>query len=410
MSIAPRTLIATFESIGSDPADGSDTALQKRLLVGLAGLVSVLGVFWGLTYIALDEPLAGSIPLSYSVLSSSSIVVFAITKRYIIFRASQLALIVLLPFVLMVTLGGFVNSSAVILWSLLGPLGALLVSGRRAATYWFVAYVGLVLISRLLQPHVRATNNLSDSVIFLFFVLNIIAVSFVAFVLLQYFVGQRDQAMALLGREQEKSERLLLNVLPVSVAAILKEEQRTIAEHYDAASVLFADIVGFTPLSEKLEPAQMVEALNEVFTYFDNLCAEYGVEKIRTIGDNYMVASGVPHRREDHAHAIARLALAMRAFVPSGATEGPERIEFRFGINSGPLVAGVIGNTKFQYDIWGDTVNTASRMESHGVPGKIQITEATYDLIKDDFVCTSRGPITIKGKASMSTWYLESAR
>lgn len=410
MAASVRTLITTFESIGSDPNDGSDTALQKRLLVGLSGLVSILGAFWGLAYIALDEPLAGSIPLSYSVLSSLSIVVFAITNRYILFRASQLTLIVLLPFILMVALGGFVNSSAVILWSLLGPLGALLVAGRRAATYWFVAYVGLVLISRFLQSHVRATNNLTDGVIFLFFVLNIVAVSFVAFVLLQYFVGQRDQAMVLLGVEQEKSERLLLNVLPVSVAAILKEEQRTIAEHYDAASVLFADIVGFTPLSEELEPAQMVEALNEVFTYFDNLCAKYGVEKIRTIGDNYMVASGVPHRREDHAHAIACLALAMRAFVPSGATAGPERIEFRFGINSGPLVAGVIGNTKFQYDIWGDTVNTASRMESHGVPGKIQITAATYDLIKNDFVCTSRGPITIKGKASMSTWYLESAR
>jgi len=373
-------------------------------------LISVLAIFWGFAYLVLDEPLAASIPLSYTVLSWSSLAVFSLTRRYILFRASQLALLLLLPFLLMVALGGFINSSAVILWSLLAPLGALLVAGRRIATYWFVAFVGLVVISRILQPHVRASNHLSDGVVFLFFVLNIVAVSFVAFVLLQYFVGQRDRAMTLLGGEQEKSERLLLNVLPASVAAILKEEQRTIADHYDATSVLFADIVGFTPLSAELQPTQMVEALNEIFTYFDDLCAEYGVEKIRTIGDSYMVASGVPRPRDDHAHAIAHLALGMRAFVPSGATAGPERIQFRFGINSGPLVAGVIGNTKFQYDIWGDTVNTASRMESHGVSGKIQITEATYDLIKDDFVCTSRGPVTVKGKGAMVTWFLESAR
>ncbi len=191
--------------------------------------------------------------------------------------------------------------------------------------------------------------------------------------------------------------------MPESVAAILKEGQRTIADHYDATSVLFADIVGFTPLSEELEPEQMVEALNEVFTYFDNLCASHGVEKIRTIGDAYMVASGVPRRNDDHALAIARLALDMRAFVPGGANMGAERIQFRFGINSGPLVAGVIGHTKFQYDIWGDTVNTASRMESHGFPGKIQITEATYELIKDDFVCTPRGTVDIKGKGATAT-------
>lgn len=410
MRAAVRTLVAAFETIGSDPADGAATMLQKRLLIGHSVLISVLAVFWGFAYLVLDEPLAALIPLSYTVLSWLSIAVFAFTRRYIFFRASQLTLIVLLPFLLMVTLGGFVDSSAVILWSLLAPLGALLVSGRRAATYWFVAFAGLVVLSRILQPHVSVTNNLSDSVVLLFFVLNIVAVSFVALVLLQYFVGQRDQAMTLLGVEQEKSERLLLNVLPESVAAILKEEQRTIAEHHDATSVLFADIVGFTPLSEELEPAQMVEALNEVFTYFDDLCAVHGVEKIRTIGDNYMVASGVPQPRDDHAHAIARMALSMKAFVPSGATTGPERIRFRFGINSGPLVAGVIGNTKFQYDIWGDTVNTASRMESHGVPGKIQITEATYELIKDDFVCTSRGPVTVKGKGTMETWFLEGAR
>lgn len=402
--------MVTFESVGFNPEDPTDTRLQRRVLVALAVLVSFIAVFWGLIYFAFDEPLAAAIPWSYAALSSSGVAVFAVTSRYIFFRESQLTLILLAPFLVMVALGGFVNSSAVIIWSLLAPFGALLVSGRRAATYWFLAFAGLVVISRIVEPSVRATNNLSVGVVLLFFVLNIVGLAFVAFVLLQYFVGQRDQAMALLGVEQEKSDRLLLNVLPESVAAILKEGQRTIADHYDATSVLFADIVGFTPLSEELEPEQMVEALNEVFTYFDNLCASHGVEKIRTIGDAYMVASGVPRRNDDHALAIARLALDMRAFVPGGANMGAERIQFRFGINSGPLVAGVIGHTKFQYDIWGDTVNTASRMESHGFPGKIQITEATYELIKDDFVCTPRGTVDIKGKGATATWFLEDTR
>lgn len=168
-----------------------------------------------------------------------------------------------------------------------------------------------------------------------------------------------------------------MNVLPEEIAAELKQNPGTIADQYDSASVLFADLVGFTPLSNKLSPREMVDLLNAIFSHFDGLVAGYGLEKIRTIGDNYMVAAGVPVPRPDHAHALAAMALEMMAYVREDRDCRERGIQFRLGMHSGPLIAGVLGKHKFHYDIWGDTVNTASRMESNGVPGKIQITAAT---------------------------------
>jgi len=310
----------------------------------------------------------------------------------------------------MLALGGFINSSAVILWSLFSPLLALLLSEPRSAWRWFILYALSVILSAFLQPYVRLENNLSPQVILIFFVMNIVGVSSIAFVLLYYFVGQKAKAMQLLRLEQEKSESLLLNVLPKEIALTLKDNQNnghTIAEQFEAVSILFADVVGFTPLSAVLAPADMVDLLNNVFSHFDTLVAKYGLEKIRTIGDNYMVASGVPQPRPDHARALALMALEMCAATNNPSIQTGRRLQFRIGLNCGAVVAGVIGRQKFHYDIWGDAVNIASRMESHGVPGKIQITRAIYDLLKDEFVCVPRGKIKVKGKGEMETWYLE---
>jgi guanylate cyclase len=204
--------------------------------------------------------------------------------------------------------------------------------------------------------------------------------------------------------ERERAEGLLLNVLPAEVAAELKETGATTTRRFESISVLFADIVGFTRLSAEMDPEAMVAQLNEVFTHFDRLAKKYGCEKIRTIGDGYMVASGVPTPRDDHAYALASMALEMLEYAETGP------LSFRFGINSGPAVAGVVGTSKFQYDIWGDTVNTASRMESHGETNRIQIAEATYRLVKDDFATTPRGPVEVKGKGTLNTWFLEPMR
>jgi len=169
-------------------------------------------------------------------------------------------------------------------------------------------------------------------------------------------------------------------------------------------------MVGFTPLTAAMPPAEMIGLLNAVFSRFDDLVDKYGVEKIRTIGDSYMVAAGVPEPRPDHAQALAGMALEMRDFIQTDPMCRQRRLNFRIGINSGPVVAGVIGRKKFIYDLWGDAVNTASRMESHGEPGQIQITRDTYELIHNEFVCDPRGKLQVKGKGEMETWFLVGRR
>jgi guanylate cyclase len=398
--------LALILKIGESINDAQDIRLQKSVLVVGSMMFIAAGALWGIAYILLNEPLAGMIPLSYAIVSFLSVVHFSLTHQYRFFRASQLVLILVLPFLLMVALGGFVNSSTVIYWSFICPLGALLFAEYRQAPRWLLAYLALLLLSGFLQPYVRLTNHLPQGVIIVFFVLNIGAVSSIAFVLLHYFVGQKELAYRLLRVEQDRSESLLLNVLPREIAARLKSGERIIADHHPSVSILFADLVGFTPLTNVLSPNEMVELLNEIYSQFDSLIEKHGVEKIRTIGDSYMIAAGLPRRRADHAQVLARLALEMNSYISSLAPVADRRLAFRIGINSGPVIAGVIGHKKFAYDVWGDTVNTASRMESQGVPGRIQITQATYDLLKNDFVCESNGPVIVKGKGQMETWFV----
>jgi guanylate cyclase len=361
-------------------------------------------------YFALGETAAGWIPFGYGLFSLLSLITFAVTRRYHFFRFSQLLLVLLLPCLLMMGLGGYIHGSVVILWAIIAPMGALVFDEPRRAPAWFLGYLGLVVLSGVLQPYLRSTNALTGQQVLLFFVLNVGAVSSLVFILMLVFVRQRMALLAVVRLEQVKSENLLLNILPKEIAEILKNEERTIADHFPGASILFADMVGFTPMTASMTPAAMLELLNEVFTFFDALVDKYNVEKIRTIGDSYMVAAGVPRARPDHAQALAHMALEMRTFVQTNPACVSRQLNFRIGINSGPVVAGVIGRKKFIYDLWGDAVNTASRMESHGTPGCIQITRDTYELIKGEFVCEPRGRIAVKGKGDMETWYLVAAR
>jgi adenylate cyclase len=209
-----------------------------------------------------------------------------------------------------------------------------------------------------------------------------------------------------IAEEHERAEKLLLNILPKDITEVLKIRSGTIADRFDEASILFADIVDFTPISSQMAAEEMVVLLNETFTYFDSLVEKYGLEKIRTIGDNYMVAAGVPRPRKDHAQVLAQMALEMCEFSKKPPPVGKPKLEFRIGINSGPVVAGIIGIKKFQYDVWGDAVNTASRMESQGLAGQIQISEKTYEMIKDEFHCVPRGTLDVKGVGPMNTYLL----
>ena len=396
--------------IGVAPEDSNDVRVQKSSLALASVMFIFAGALWGILYFIFNQPVAGVIPFSYSIISFLSIIIFHITCHYRFFVFSQLVLILFLPFLLMIALGGFVKSSAVILWSLLCPLCALLFDEPRRALRWLVAYLALVIFSGYLEVNPLFSSSLPPAFVNLFFIMNIVAVPTIAIILLAYFVNEKNRLFRLLGDEQAKSENLLLNILPKEVAAILKNGSRTIADHYEEASVLFADMVGFTPLSAKLAPEETVELLNEAFSFFDSLLDKYEVEKIRTIGDSYMVASGVPHRRSNHAQALVYMALEMREYIATHTFSNDQHVDFRIGINSGPVIGGVIGKRKFVYDVWGDAVNIASRMESHGLGGAVQITRATYELIKDEFVCEPRGTVNVKGKGEMEVWLVLSAK
>jgi class 3 adenylate cyclase len=219
-------------------------------------------------------------------------------------------------------------------------------------------------------------------------------------------LGEAVRARAALDVERQRSERLLLNVLPAAIAARLKQSQGVIADGFPDVTVLFADIVNFTPLSEGIAPEAVVQLLDELFSGFDQLAQRHGLEKIKTIGDAYMVVGGLPDPRPDHAEAVAEMALAMREEVARRVGPGGRPLQVRIGIDTGPVVAGVIGRSKFSYDLWGDTVNTASRMESQGLAGCIQVTERTYQRLRSSYRFERRGPIQIRGKAAMVTYLL----
>ena len=392
--------------VAIEPTDTDEVRLRKTVLSTITMTILPAAIIWSFIYLIFSEPIAALFPTIYALLSIVNFYVFSKNHRYEQFRFSQLFILLLAPFLVLLALGGFANSGGIILWCLLTPLCSLLLAEPRQASRWFLAFLGVVVLSVVLQPYLRASNNLPPIVISLFFIMNVGAVSSIAFLMLRYFLSQRLEAYRLLSLEQEKSENLLLNILPKEITTILKGGRQTIADNFGEASILFADMVNFTPLTDILSPVEMVDLLNEVFTYFDLLVDKYEVEKICTIGDNYMVASGVPRPRRDHAQALANMALDIRDFIRTLPPHGGRHLDFRIGIDSGPVVAGIIGRKKFIYDLWGDAVNTASRMESHGTPGRIQITRATYELLKDEFVCEPRGTIPVKGKGDMETWYL----
>jgi adenylate cyclase len=392
-------------SIGADPCDTADERFRKGLLVGVALIILPVGFVWGCLYWVVGEREVALTPWAYVTGSAISLAVFARTRNFAFLRTAQLLLIVVAPALGTVMLGGLDESSSVILWSLLAPLGAVAFDRPGRAWPWFAAFVAAIVLALALSEVVRPNGaDLPEAFVRTFDVLNIVVVSLVAMLLLVTFARGRDIAQA-------RVESLLLNVLPAEIAQRLQSDPNSIADHFDEASILFADVVDFTPLSSRLDAREVVGLLDRLFTSFDELVDRYDVEKIKTIGDCYMVAAGVPRQRPDHAHALAGLALEMRECAKNCLPEGTEHdLRLRIGISSGPVVAGVIGRRRFLYDLWGDTVNMASRMESHGTPDAIQITRSTWELLRDDFVAEPLGLVDVKGKGAVETWRLVGPR
>jgi guanylate cyclase len=301
---------------------------------------------------------------------------------------------------MIVLYGGVYETAGNTAWAVLTVVGAVAIFADRRAHFWLAAFVIVTVGASLMASRLGPTYVLPDPEYTVLF--NTIVVCAFIYVVLYYFVRQST----LLYRQ---SERLLRNVLPDEIAERLKRSDEMIADEFESASILFADVAGFTPLAARMQPGDVVDLLNEVFSVFDTMISERGLEKIKTIGDAYMVASGVPIPRADHAVAICDLALEMQARL-AAQEFGGRRLEMRIGIASGPVMAGIIGRQKFSYDLWGDTVNLASRMETTGTPGMIQLAPSTCELVTDVFICDERGVVEVKGKGPMRTWYLKGRR
>ena len=392
--------------LGVDPTDSDDERLRKVTLTLAAMLMATMAIVWVATYWSLSLWRSGAIPFTYQLATVAGLMAFARTKRFGPFCTSQLVMMFALPVLLQASLGGFQASSAVELWAVMAPLGALLFLGARRATPWFVAFVAATVASGVVEPSLGGEGHVPTSIVITFFVLNVLGVSTTVYVLLRYFMGERERALTALRIEQDRSEGLLLNVLPATIAERLKNGADVIADDLDMVAVLFADLVGFTAFANARPAAEVVVVLNRLFSGFDELADRHGLEKIKTIGDSYMVAGGLPVPHPDHTAAIAEMALDMCDVVERFRAETGIELAVRVGIDTGPAVAGVIGHRKFSYDVWGDTVNMASRMESHGLPGCIQVTEAVQVQLSGRYECRLRGTIDVKGKGPTTTYVL----
>ncbi|MDX1467872.1 MAG: adenylate/guanylate cyclase domain-containing protein [Acidimicrobiia bacterium] len=399
MPAFPRTR-KRWESVLSIGAHSGESEIQRgarRIFVGYLFFSAVVRLWFGFITFSEGDSVTGLVLFAVSLTSIAALVLLRVRPSWFVGVVSATLIVLLLhPLVETVAQGGLVPSGMVILHGTVAVVGALITLSVRAAFWWFLAYLFTVALAVVLPNFIEPSHlDTGEDVVT---AINVIVATAFVYAGMAYFVRQRN-------RFQAQSDDLLHNILPREIAAQLKAGSTLIADDYESASVLFADMVGFTPMSAAMTPPELIDLLNDVFATFDGFVEELGLEKIRTVGDEYMVAAGVPLARPDHAHAIAELALRIRDHTEQAVFDG-HKITFRIGINSGPLVAGVVGTHKFSYDVWGDVVNVASRMESGGVPGSIQITAATYELIRNDFVCEPRGVVSVKGKGDMSTFIL----
>lgn len=402
----PVKTVRFFLRYAAEPDDSEEWQIKKTIGVVMVVMGSLSWLAYGLMYLPFNESFAVRVCIIESILFILGLLSYGVFRHYAFHWYYWFVIFTLGVSLIHFTFGGFAHSGMVLLWVFLIPLNTLVAYKPHHGLMMFLSAIAIFIIAAIFQPYnPRLANNLPPNLITWLFVMNTVGVVTYMIVAMYYFLWQNEILSNLVLTEQKKGEALLLNILPREIVAILKDEKRVIADQFDSTSILFADVVNFTPMSATMTATELVELLNEVYSHFDTLVEKYDLEKIKTIGDCYMVAAGVPRRRPDHALVITKLALDIRDHVSQHDFCG-HRLSFRIGINSGSVVAGVIGRKKFIYDLWGDAVNTASRMESLSSGGFIQITEETYNLVKEDFVCEPRGTIQVKGKGDMSVWFV----
>lgn len=404
-------------------ADNEQDRLRRTLLVFASAMMGFGSMLWLVIYWAMGIKFSATVPLIYILATAVSLGVYLGTRNFDVFRFVQISLFLFVPFVMQWSIGSYVSSSGVMLWALLAPVGAILVYDARQSIPWFVAYIVLAAVSGVFDYYLASElpKNVSMQTIAVFFTLNFVAMSSIIYVLVTYFMRQREKLQAaldsehlLLMKEQAQSERLLLNILPAPIAERLKASRDTIADGFANVTVMFADIKDFTRLSGAQPPIVIVESLNQVFSYFDGLAEKYALEKIKTIGDAYMVAGGLIEREpsargEDgfaHTHAMLSMALDMLEYMETLPPVGDTRLKLHIGLCTGPVVAGVIGIKKFIYDLWGDTVNLASRVTDKAGAGSVLVDANTYQRMIALY--EFEGPIVldVRGKGEVISYKL----
>jgi guanylate cyclase len=407
-SMSQREKSGVSSSLQVADAGIRDTELSHRLLVLCATMMAIPAFFWGGIYAYFGEYSAAAIAWSFTLISIGTLVLFRKERGYRLLRESQLFLTLMLPFLVMLELGGFINSSAVIVWSLISPMGALVFANRKTAACWFIAFILLILIGAAINfPAPLPENALPPELVIILFVMNLGGVSIVAFVLLIYFVSQKEKTYALLEEERQRSENLIRNMLPEAIGERLKHDQKPIADRLDNVTILFADIANFTRYAMNRPPEEVVSLLDGIFSHFDNIVSQLqSLEKIKTIGDAYMVCGGLNGDAKTGATEAAAFATEIMTYVNDLAAQSSGLLGLRIGVNTGSVVAGIIGHSKYSYDIWGDAVNIAARLQQTARPGDILISEATAQFLKDDFRLESQGETVLKGHTPVVTFTL----
>ncbi len=413
--VTPLVLLRRLGTAGVLPTDSEEIQLKKHVLLFSCGLMIGGSAIWLGLYHLLGPPLSATLPFSVEVVSLCTLLVYLWTLNFNFFRVTQLSLWLFVPFVVQWAMGDFVSASGMILWGLLAPVGAALLLSARESLPWMVAYVVLTVATGYVDHELAgaAGSRLQVPVrtIVVFFALNFATVCAMVYWLLSFAFTERERsrarlldAHARLQEEQERSERLLLNILPAPIAERLKNSEAAIADGYADVTVMFADIVNFTRLAEDMAPREVFALLNRMFSEFDALAERFGLEKIKTIGDAYMVAGGLNQGNAEYSGAVAELALEIRDLVAREFRVDGKPLALRIGIGTGPVVAGVVGKKKFIYDLWGDTVNIASRITTEGVPGMIQVDQATYRRLRDNFEFLEPQTVYLKGKGDTTVY------
>lgn len=387
----------------------TDSFLSKAILSILVFAESLVSIFWIYTLSGLGEgyALMALFPYVYIIVSYVSLLIFYRYKKFEYFTFTQLIMLLVMPFFMQWVIGGYEASSGIAIWAILSPIGALMILGTRQSTSWFILFAALAAVSWFLNDQFAGNSlpipaHIKDA----FFLMNIMGTTCILYAVMRYFQSQKERTLQELAIEQIRSEKLLLNVLPQSIANRLKDNDMRIADSHESVTVLFADIAGFTKLTASISPTELVEMLSQLFSRFDQLAEKHGLEKIKTIGDGYMVIGGAPTDLDQHAIIVTKLAIEMFDALADFNQSTGYALQMRIGISTGPVVAGVIGTSKFAYDIWGDPVNMASRMEQTALTNSIQLSAATHALVKNHFSLEMRKQVQVKGKGKVNTYML----